>query len=132
MFQVKDPEGDNFDVTNQYDGLNRLIKVTYAETPEDEVLPTEQYFYDGVGNLINFKDKAGVETRTTYDSLGRVATKTLIESISNSITNSRSALGTMMMQQFKQSKPMPTAIQPRHFMTHLEESNRSKMRKETP
>jgi RHS repeat-associated protein len=83
VFQVKDPEGDGFDVTNQYDGLNRLIKVTYLKTADDAP-PTEKYFYDGVGNLINFMDKAGVETRTTYDSLGRVASKTLIESISNS------------------------------------------------
>jgi RHS repeat-associated protein len=80
---VKDPDGDDTDVTHDYDGLNRKIRSTYVSTPSDTGPVTEEFVYDGNNNLIRHQDKRGIVYTTTYDNLDRALAKKVEETITN-------------------------------------------------
>ncbi|MEI9924472.1 MAG: VCBS domain-containing protein [Bradyrhizobium sp.] len=76
VLTVSDPWNNDVDVTYTYDGLDRQIAAQYVQTPDDQVAPTEQFFYDGNGNLIRYVDKRGNTFVSTFDNLGRLLTQT--------------------------------------------------------
>ena len=79
---ITDPAGTPTSYT--YDGLDRLIQIDYAHTPDDTVPNvSEKYFYDGDNNVTRSIDKRGVVTISTYDNFNRVVDQQLVESISN-------------------------------------------------
>lgn len=57
---------------NDYDALNRLIKVTDAQTPTRGIT---EYGYDGQDNLTTVKDPKGLTTTYTYSGLGDLKTQ---------------------------------------------------------
>lgn len=84
VISISDPQGDDNDITYQYDGLNRRLTATYAGTPSDNGQPVvEMYGYDDGGNLTTFIDKRGTVFHTTYDNLNRVLQRQVEETISN-------------------------------------------------
>ncbi|WEJ99469.1 MAG: LysM peptidoglycan-binding domain-containing protein [Candidatus Sphingomonas phytovorans] len=76
---VRKTEADNFDYRRttrySYDALDRLSTTTgdavATGTAGTMAVPTEYYYYDWRGNLIESRDAAGARTLFRYDSLDR-------------------------------------------------------------
>lgn len=67
--------GQQFSVTNDYDGLNRLVLST--ESPSLAGTFERRFKYDGNSNLEEETDRRGVKTTRTYDALNFVTAETL-------------------------------------------------------
>ncbi|MBL9127324.1 MAG: RHS repeat protein, partial [Verrucomicrobiales bacterium] len=80
---VTDPEGAAADVISEYDALGRLLRRSFAPTPDDVGDVAESFAYDPVGNLVHSTDRRGIERRFAYDNLGRLVGSEIREPISN-------------------------------------------------
>jgi RHS repeat-associated protein len=83
VLTVTDAEGGDVDLIQEYDVLGRVVRRTYAPTPDDSGPVTETMQYDPSGNVVQTSNRRGHVRRGSFDNLGRPLTLEQREPISS-------------------------------------------------
>ncbi|MCC6234133.1 MAG: hypothetical protein IT580_15930, partial [Verrucomicrobiales bacterium] len=82
VLTVADPQNGDVDVTHTYNRLGQRLRSVFVRTPDDSAEVAMATVYDPTGHPVSTTDRRGIQTRQTYDNLGRLVRSELKEDLS--------------------------------------------------